>query len=209
METPSSAAATAELARAAKQAKFALLAAVSKMSTLRPNMRTNCSSATAIAAAILKRYDLPFRVVAGYTTTTGNTEARPHVWLHTPGLPAGDGITDLTGTDDRKETPMLGQYMFNAPDSARCTYWETDRVPEGYTEPAKTMPIAVLASHCANFDMYFYRGTDALRTARDEVLTYAYATATEKMSAASSAAAAAAYAAALAGAASAAASGHP
>ena len=172
----------AQLARSAKQAKFALLGAVQKMGETVPNLRTNSISAAGIAAAILKKYDMPFKVVTGYVTVAGNNKARAHVWLHTPGLPEGDGNTDLTGfTDYQKELPMLGQYMFKARDSARCTYWPTATVPEGFEEDAKNIPVPILASHCANFDMYFFRGTEALRAARDTVLAYAFKTATEEM----------------------------
>ncbi len=176
-------AAYAMFARSAKQAKFAMLAASDQMSRLEPNLRSNCISAAAIAALILKKYEIPFRVVAGYTTVDGDPHARPHVWLHTAGLPAGDGITDLAAIDDRKQTPMLGQYMFVAEDSRRCRYWEGPHIPEGFTEGPKAISVAVLASHSANFDMYFYRGSDALRAARDKTLEHAYSVATEKIGA--------------------------
>lgn len=185
---------TAEGQRAAYQAKlakFTLLAAIQKMETLSPNLRTNSISAAAIAAAILKKVDMPYRVIVGYTTADGDPRARPHVWLYTQGLPSGDGITDLvslagldkqTGKTDSRQVPILGTYMFShLPHAKRCMYWATPDPPEGYVVEPGGIPLPVLASLTANFEMYFIRGSEALRRARDETLEFAFRKGEEKM----------------------------
>jgi hypothetical protein len=181
-EEPLSEAQRQHMARAVKQARFAMLAAYAKMGSLKPNLRMSCISAAAIAAAILKKYDLPYRVVAGYVTTPGHKIATPHVWLHTPGAQFDTGITDLAALDEMKQPPLLGMFSFQFVEGSKaCQYHEGPKVPEGYEENKKSMAAVVLASHAANFDMYFYRGSDALRQARDQVMEYATRTATEKM----------------------------
>lgn len=183
--------------RTIKLAKFALLAAVLHEVNYKPNLRHHCLSSAGLAAAILKHYSVPFRVIVGYTTFPGHSIATPHVWLYTPGMPPAtdgspcDGITDLAGTDcgqamQQRQVPMLGQYMFHGPGTVKIEYHESHdgNPPEGFTAAQDSArSLAHLAHHAGNFNTYFFQAPVKIQQAKDKVLAYAFRMATEKMTA--------------------------
>jgi hypothetical protein len=99
----------ADLETRANSAKLTLLRALAIISNTNCKLASVCLSSSAITAVVLTYFRLPWRVVCGHFTLPGFPYAIPHAWVHTSGMPSGDGITDITYTDAKRKIKLLGQ----------------------------------------------------------------------------------------------------
>jgi hypothetical protein len=121
------AAVPADLEARVNSAKVTLLRALGIISNTNSKLATVCLSSSAITAAVLTYFRLPWRVVTGHFTLPGFPYAIPHAWVQTDGLPTGDGITDVTYTDAKRKIKLLGQ-----PVSIQLSESGEEAVPSAY-----------------------------------------------------------------------------
>jgi hypothetical protein len=121
------AAVPADLETRANSAKVTMLRALGIISNTNTKLASVCLSSSAIAAAVLTYFRLPWRVVTGHFTLPGFPYAIPHAWVQTDGLPFGDGITDITYTDAKRKIKLLGQ-----PVSIQLSESGEEAVPSAY-----------------------------------------------------------------------------
>lgn len=181
-------------------AKLALMKALGVISNTRSKLASHALTASALSAAVLTYFRLPWRPVAGHFTLPGFPYAIPHVWLVTDGLPAGDGITDITYTDAMRQIKLFGQGItiansaepaagpaanaaVTAPDDGVVATY----IPGPYVAPpagvmegsrgvlpsASTLNVEMLEMYASNLRNYMREAPETVRKAAALVLTKA------------------------------------
>lgn len=146
-----------------KTVKLACLKALGVM--MSNNLAKNCLTSSAVAATILKHYQIPHAVVVGYTTIPGLEVSTPHVWLETP----GDLLTDLTFSGPYRAVAILGQSFEFHEEARKPVYTAEPQFPL----PQKTLPVDVLISQAKDLDGYLAGAPQFVRDHFAEIMTKA------------------------------------
>jgi hypothetical protein len=132
-----------------KAVKLAGLKATAAMMSNGSNMSKNCLCAAAVAARILKHFDVKFEPVVGYTQVPGTSQSFPHVWLESP----GGYVTDLTFSGPMREVVILNWAVGFHDDAVRA---KNTREPLYAVDWSKCMPrvMDVLTQQASNLEAY-------------------------------------------------------
>ena len=109
--------------------------------------------ASALAARVLRHFDVPFTVQCGYVQDTGVNKSAPHVWLETPNPDDEDAplVTDLTLLPEGARTlHLLG---------TRTALREEVLIPQFtlvnmYAVDPRSVPLTTLQTFSADLETY-------------------------------------------------------
>ncbi len=163
---------TLEINARAKEAKVALLKALSQMMSY--NISSSCLTAAAVAAKVLEHYGIPFDVVTGYTQLLGTNKSFPHVWLETTdGRYLGDSteplITDLAFSGTLRSAFILGQ-SFSFDEEAHNPLFSLQPL---FEEVHSGLPLPVLRTHAGDLQKYLAGAPESLRKKVSDLLVKA------------------------------------
>jgi len=149
-----------------KQTKLALMKALSSM--MSTGMSTSALAAAAVAARVMRRCDMPFRTVVGFTQLPGSDASFPHVWLVSP----GDLVTDLSFSQPLRTVHMLGQSVAFDDEALKPTFSLTPlhAVPVEHNGK-RIIDTQILLSHAKDLEAYLAGAPPSLRASVDSLVS--------------------------------------
>lgn len=143
-----------------KAVKLGGLKAVGTMMSSASNISKNCLCAAAVAARILRHFDVAFKVVVGYTQLPGTAQSFTHVWLESP----GGYVTDLTFSGPLRQVVILNWGVGFHDDAVRGVNTLEPMFP---VDAAKNLPVEVLQEQARDLEGYVRRGKRHVHEAVD------------------------------------------